>query len=810
MSLCRVSAVTLLAWLLAVGLAGGALAQDRSGETRVAITGVDSADFPQVTAFVAVTGEGGLPLEGLEGHFSLWEDGQRVPAASVAVEKDATQAFSVVLALDVSTKLENLELVQEAVKLFLEGLGPQDQAALVAFYDEFQVVQDFTSSKRALNAAVNALGPQGDYTVLYQAVLEAAVMAGDPPAGRGVVVVFTDSADNVHNVPLEEAANQALELRVPVYTIGFGPKIQADDLQELADMTGGRAFVLAELDEMQGKLQEIGDVLRQGYRIVFQSGLQADDAGHDFAVQAAHQGQTGRAQGSFVARSGEVLVSLPNLAEGQRVGGVITLTAQVTATTPASIVSVQYLLDGEPLAEATEPPFAFQWDSLAEEPGARVLAARATDSAGNQGQVELGLEVILPVAVTLSELREPVELGERVTLEAQVQALAGVRQVEFLLDGEPLGSDGQAPFRFVLDSGVYLAGKHTLAARAIDVLGREQESSASIEFVAPPPPPEPEPETPGWLIVLASVVTIAVLCAAVAALVFLVRLQRKRYQIHYRLQIYNLGNVKSRYELRADEPSGALRFEFSLDGVRLNHHETPPVPVVAPEAQVSSSGQAVQAAPAANPHVSQGGAPGAGRGRGVGGALINLLATVGAVLPRSIGQPLLNLVSKTRQGQAQVRSVGRISSQAARVKSAAASSPSPAQAPAQAPSSAQAPARPSPPARGVAAPVATVAAVDQTDIHTWVRTPEVEPGESLMVDLLIDPVRLYQSRRYPIDLLSRSVEEPDAPLVIEEMGVQTARPSLAQRYYPFFVVFLVVVVTLALFGVFLVNAGVWV
>jgi VWFA-related protein len=788
--------------LLALGRVCDALAQDLDDELSVAISEVDSAAFPQVTARVAVSGEDGLPVDGLTNHsFTLLEDGLEVPAASVVVKEDTTQSFSMVLALDVSTKPESLALVQEAVKSFLDTLGPQDRVAIVAFYDEVQVVQGFTGNEKALNAALNALGPQGDHTALYQTVLECATMAGAPPAGRGAVVVFTDSAENVRNVSITAAVNQALELRVPVYTIGFGPKIDADDLQELSDLTGGRAFVLSELEEMRDKLQEIRELLRQGYKVVFQSGLQADAAGHDFSVGVGHRGQAGQAQGHFVAVPGEVLVTLPGLVEGQMVGGVVNLTALVTDTAPAATVSVTYWLDGERLAEVDAPPYIFDWDSTTVAPGAYTVAARATDSAGNEGQTGVSLTVVLPLVVTLSTRQEVVELGEPITVEAQVESLAELSGVEFSLDGEVLdnNSGSVAPFRLSLESGTYLAGAHTVTARARDILGREQEARLAVEFVAPP-----EPETPGWWTAVATGIVVAILIASMVALVILARLQRKRYRIVYRLEICNLGNVESRYELRADEPSGSLKCEFTLEGKSLNHRQVAPAQagvsqVVSVENVVASPVPATQQASSARR-----GKQAAGRAGGVGGAFINLLATLGALLPRPVGQPLLEFARKTRQGQMQVRRAQRVSRQASQVKSAA-TTPTPA------PPPATSSARPSVPSQVVTGRSAAPAGLTVTpdEIHAWSQTPAVEPGESLMVDLEIDPLQPHRSQYYPFAVLSRSVEQQDAPLVIEEAGVQIVRPSWFDRHYPFLVVFFVVTVTLVLFAAFLVSTGAW-
>jgi hypothetical protein len=110
-------AVTLLIFVLAIGLVPRAVAQN--DELVVTATQVYSQDFPQVTAYVTVSDENGLPLVGLtEANFSILEDGNPVPTASIAVESDTSQDLGLVLALDLSTPKESLDQIQEAVGSF--------------------------------------------------------------------------------------------------------------------------------------------------------------------------------------------------------------------------------------------------------------------------------------------------------------------------------------------------------------------------------------------------------------------------------------------------------------------------------------------------------------------------------------------------------------------------------------------------------------------------------------------------------------------------------------------------------------------
>jgi len=79
-------------------------------------------------------------------------------------------------------------------------------------------------------------------------------------------------------------------------------------------------------------------------------------------------------------------VSVTGPASGTNVSGTVTLQASASATPPATVGSVQFLLDGQPLgAPITTAPYAFSWTVGGTTQGTHTVSARATDSNGNAG-----------------------------------------------------------------------------------------------------------------------------------------------------------------------------------------------------------------------------------------------------------------------------------------------------------------------------------------------------------------------------------------------------------------------------------------
>jgi hypothetical protein len=80
------------------------------------------------------------------------------------------------------------------------------------------------------------------------------------------------------------------------------------------------------------------------------------------------------------------VVALTSPADGSSVSGTVTLQATASATAPATVASVQYLLDGQPLgAPVTTAPYTFSWVVGSTPLGAHRLSARVTDTSGNLG-----------------------------------------------------------------------------------------------------------------------------------------------------------------------------------------------------------------------------------------------------------------------------------------------------------------------------------------------------------------------------------------------------------------------------------------
>jgi len=501
-----------LLWLLFL-LVGPfvAPAHGQGGGAIVTINQVGSDLFPQVTAYISVTDENGLPLTDLPTEaFQVTEDGQPVESFNLSEVMDTGETVSLVLVLDISGSMKGdpLEATKSAAALLVKSLNPQDQAALIAFSDTVTTVQDFTSNQADLISALDGLEADG-FTALYDAAHTGIRLVAKLPTGRKAVVLLTDGKDEgpgdrpMSAVTEDDVIKAAQDTNVPLYTIGFGPNTQPQVLGRIAKLTGGHYFAAPTADELTQSFQDIATLLHHQYAIAFQSALPADDISHTLVVRLDHPPMKGEDDAQFTARRRDVEVALSNPQDGAEVGGMVNLA--VDFSVPAAMKTVEYFLDGDLLATVTASPYTYAWDSSTVATGSHTLRVQVTDSAGNVGEAQINIVVRQPVVVSTTAPADGDQVVDEVPISVEVEALNKVAKVEFWWDGELLATDEAAPYEYTHDVRKVVEGKHTLSVKAYDILNYSDETGLTLDVRARP--------TLGglWIAVVAVVVVFALI-----------------------------------------------------------------------------------------------------------------------------------------------------------------------------------------------------------------------------------------------------------------------------------------------------------
>lgn len=285
----------------------------------------DDEDVVRVTSNlvvvpVAVVDAQGSPVQGLKREdFRLEEDGR---AQEIAQIGDPDQVpLDIAILLDVSSSVsERFQFEQQSAARFLkEVLKPIDRAAVFAINERGQLVQALASAESAsakLLTIPAASGPTP--TAFYDSVVGAArYLAQNAPArNRRVIVAISDGEDNfseqirsssiaeyeatakagseaekervraarrksqqtLHGKALAEVQRELQRADVVFYSINpTGPSFRLNDIstraqnnmQQLAETTGGSPFVPEKLEDLNAIFRQIAAELRSQYLLQY-------------------------------------------------------------------------------------------------------------------------------------------------------------------------------------------------------------------------------------------------------------------------------------------------------------------------------------------------------------------------------------------------------------------------------------------------------------------------------------------------------------------------------------------------------------
>jgi hypothetical protein len=183
-------------------------------------------------------------------------------------------------------------------------------------------------------------------------------------------------------------------------------------------------------------------------------------------------------------------VAMTAPSDGADVSGTVQLQATAAAGGSATVTSVQFLLDGQPLGAAvTAPPYTFSW-AVGDTPlGDHTLSARVTDSSGNVATAAPitvhvvsggggGGTDITPPSVAIANPIANETLSGTVPVAATATDNVAVASVQFMLDGKPLGNSvTSSPYAINWDTTTATAGTHVLTAVATDTSGNSATSA---------------------------------------------------------------------------------------------------------------------------------------------------------------------------------------------------------------------------------------------------------------------------------------------------------------------------------------------
>lgn len=219
--------------------------------------------------------------------FKVAEDGKDEKVAFFS--KEMALPITLGLLLDTSGSEQfMLPAIQDAGGRFMHRvLKKGDEAMVISFDSDVDLLSDFTDDKQILDRAINKarinipgggslagnpgpVGGQQTGTALYDAIYLACGDKLNGEAGRKAIVIVTDAQDEGSKVKLEEAVEVAQRTDTVVHILlvadpRFGGNMSV--AHKLTEDTGGRLIVIRSEKNLEEAFDQISEELRSQYTL---------------------------------------------------------------------------------------------------------------------------------------------------------------------------------------------------------------------------------------------------------------------------------------------------------------------------------------------------------------------------------------------------------------------------------------------------------------------------------------------------------------------------------------------------------------
>lgn len=208
--------------------------------------------------------------------FKIYEDGVEVKPNMISSFSLQEAPYAAVVLLDSSGSMEaRFSLARSAAIRFLDGLRPEDVAAVYRFDSKVERVQEF-SGGRDLAPTAYAIRAKG-MTTLHDAIVEASKTLADRTENRKAIVVLSDGVDTYSKASSDKAIESALAIGATIFAVdmssletpGYQKRQSAASLKAFAEKTGGRFISTPGGPALRDAFTGIANELGQQYTIAY-------------------------------------------------------------------------------------------------------------------------------------------------------------------------------------------------------------------------------------------------------------------------------------------------------------------------------------------------------------------------------------------------------------------------------------------------------------------------------------------------------------------------------------------------------------
>ncbi len=383
---------------------------------QVTINYIEASPVPaeganRVRAYVTISDPEQNPIPDLgPDNFEALEDGRKISVEHVSQSADP---MAVVLAIDTSGSMQamdrsgksSMQLAKRAAMEFISLLSPEDRVAIFSFNNKPVLRLDFSTDHNAAIDAVRSLRAKPRAaTCLYDTAYQAIKKCAEIPKGRRAIILLTDGKDEKGGgVCSTYSSNDVIDaattktIRVPIYTVGAGPKVDAKELRRIAKLTGGRCLLGSSAAELSGFYQTLANQLKSQYLLTYLT--RATSGEHSLVVKARYGPTSGQDEKRFwsppLPMMPRPVVKILSPASGEEVQGRVTV--RVSISPEEAVKKVRFYVGAALKEERTSPPFdSFVWETEGAPAGLQVVRVEAIDLNGQSGSDEITLKIKVP------------------------------------------------------------------------------------------------------------------------------------------------------------------------------------------------------------------------------------------------------------------------------------------------------------------------------------------------------------------------------------------------------------------------------
>jgi Ca-activated chloride channel family protein len=241
-------------------------------------------DVDLVLVNATVTDQLNRYVSGLETeHFRIYEDKVEQKPAYFSAE-DVPVSVGVIFDVSGSMK-EKIATARSAATTFLKTLNPDDEYFLVTFANRPEVDADFTTDVTKVQSKLLVTPAKGQ-TAMYDSVYLGLEKLKEGSNPKKAILLITDGEDNHSRYTYQNVKEFVKEQDVQIYAIGivdeFNSQLSAGHtgratIEDLADLTGGRAFFPDSVYELEDICTKIAIELKNQYILGYHSTNGAKD-----------------------------------------------------------------------------------------------------------------------------------------------------------------------------------------------------------------------------------------------------------------------------------------------------------------------------------------------------------------------------------------------------------------------------------------------------------------------------------------------------------------------------------------------------